>query len=161
MALSHIPHDVQMGDHNIIVQGAMLGGHCIVEDHVYISALCAVHPHVRIGSYAILGGVSGVVQDVPPYVMAQGERATAHGLNSVGLRRADFNAELRKAIKETYKAFFIEETSVSKGLVRIREKVLSKYKSGSEEFAKIQAFIGFIEKSDRGIISAKKKKGDS
>lgn len=158
MSLAHIAHDVRIGDHNIIVQGAILGGHSLLEDYVYISALTALHPQVKVGSYAIIGGISGVAQDVPPYVMAQGERAVAHGLNSLGMRRAHFSPELRKVIKQAYKILFIEETSVRKGLDRIQKEIMEKYKTDSEEFSRIKHFVNFIKSSKRGIISAKKEK---
>ena len=154
MSLGHIAHDAHLGDHNVIVQGAIVGGHCIVEDHTYIGGSAALHPYAKVGSYAILGGLSGAVQDIPPYIMGKGHVTTAYGLNSIGMRRANFSVESRKAIKEAYKILFLEGSSVSKGAARIKKELMEKYKADSEEFLRIKHFVDFFENSKRGIISA-------
>ncbi len=159
MSLAHIPHDVQMGNHVLLIQGCILGGHCIIEDYAYISACVAIHPYIRIGAHAIIGGVTGVVQDVPPYITAQGNRAMAHGLNSIGMKRAGFSPELRKAIKESYNILYIEETSVRMATKRIRQELLlEKYTNQTEICEILEYFVGFIENSKRGIVSAQSQK---
>ena len=160
MSLAHVAHDAHVGDHNILVQGSIIGGHCTIEDHVYIGGLAGMHPYVRIGSYAIIAGLSGVRRDVPPYVMAEGARCLAYGLNSLGMRRANFSIELRKAIKRAYKILF-EGSSIPKGIARIKKELMGIYKADSEEFSRIKHFVDFIENSKRSIISAKKSKGVS
>ena len=156
MSLSHIAHDAQIGKHNIIVQGSIIGGHCLIEDHVYIGGMSGLHPYVRVGAHAILGGYSEAVQDIPPYAMAKGYRCTIYGLNSIGLRRANFSPELRKEIKKAYKILFTEELSIHKGIDRVEKELMQEYKTDSEKFLKIKDLLDFIRDSKQGISSSSK-----
>ena len=81
MMYCHIAHDCIVGNRNVIANGATLGGHVTVEDHVIVGGLVGIHQFVRIGTGAILGAGSMVLEDVPPYCNATGDRATLHGLN--------------------------------------------------------------------------------
>ena len=167
MSLSHIAHDVEMGDHNILVQACIMGGHSLIEDHVYLGGACGLHPHIRVGSHAIIGGMTTVIQDVPPYLMVVSESRSCvvEGVNSIGMRRANFSVESRKAIKRAYKTLFVEGVSVPKGLASIRKELLEKYDPNSEEYLKIKHFIEFSENSKRGITSGRavsnKRRGSS
>ncbi|MBB1127303.1 acyl-ACP--UDP-N-acetylglucosamine O-acyltransferase [Thiospirillum jenense] len=105
MAQAHIGHDCQVGDDNIFANAATLGGHVELAHHTFLSSQVAVHQFCRIGAYCMIGGVSGVTQDVPPFVLANGQRARIIGLNTVGLRRNGFNAAQRQQIKAVYRLF--------------------------------------------------------
>ncbi len=157
MTSAHIGHDAVIGNHNIMVNYSCLGGHSTLKDFVFCSAYVPLHQHVRVGSYVMIGGLSGVSQDIPPYLMVRGEFPMAYGLNSVGLRRAGFSSELRLLLKKAYKIIFLEGISPRKGCERIRIELLKNYSPESEEHKHLLYFIEFIETSKRGIISANMK----
>ena len=87
----HIAHDVRLGNHIIMSNVATLAGHVEVEDNVVIAGLAAVHQFCRVGRFAIIGGCSKVVQDVPPYMLADGSPARSKTINKIGLERNGFS----------------------------------------------------------------------
>ena len=87
MASSHVAHDCTVGNDVVMANNAMIAGHCVVGDFVVLSGGAGVHQFVRIGPHAFIGGISAVENDVIPYGMALGNRATLAGLNIVGLKR--------------------------------------------------------------------------
>src|SRR5512139_3202159 len=93
MAYSHVAHDCQIGNQVVMANGATLAGHILIEDYAIIGGLVAIHQFCRVGAFAIIGGLSGVLLDIPPYTKAQGDRARLFGLNTVGLKRANFSEE--------------------------------------------------------------------
>jgi UDP-N-acetylglucosamine acyltransferase len=108
MAYTHIAHDCVIQNHVILSNGAQLSGHVNIEDHTILGGLVGIHQFCHIGKYAFIAGGSMIVQDVPPFCLAEGNRARLRGLNSVGLRRHKFSSETLKFIKEAYKIFFID-----------------------------------------------------
>lgn len=106
MSFSHAGHDCVIGDHNILANTATLAGHVELAHHCFISGQVAVHQFARIGAYVMVGGVSGVSKDVPPYVIVNGQRAEVVGLNVVGLRRNGFDQSTRTAIKRAYQVLY-------------------------------------------------------
>lgn len=144
MAMCHIGHDCVVGDHNIFVNTASLSGHVEVEHHCFLSGKTATHQFCRIGAYAMVAGLSGVAQDVPPYLTADGHRAEAIGLNTVGLRRAGFNPAQRKAIKLAYKVIYQSGLKLQDALEKLRT---------SEPTVEVTNIIKFIDANERGIIS--------
>ena len=117
----------------------------MVGDHVFLSGQVAIHQFCRIGSYAIVAGVSGVPQDVPPYVMADGHRARIVGLNTVGLRRNGFTQDQRNTIKAVYRILFRYRAAPGGRPAQGRGDL-----PGSAEAAEI---VAFVQSSQRGIIS--------
>jgi UDP-N-acetylglucosamine acyltransferase len=121
MAFSHVGHNTRIGDGVIVANGVLLAGYVDVGDRVFISGNCAVHQFVRIGRLAMLGGGCGASKDVPPF-------CTVHpislnqlaGLNTVGLRRAGFDADQRLEIKRVYGTLFRSSLSVLQAVERIR-----------------------------------------
>ncbi|MFO7803643.1 MAG: acyl-ACP--UDP-N-acetylglucosamine O-acyltransferase, partial [Desulfovermiculus sp.] len=93
MAYAHIAHDCLLGDEVILANAATLAGHVSVDNKAVIGGLSAVHQFVRIGEAAYIGGMTGVSQDVPPFMLVAGERGWLHGLNVIGLRRQGFTRE--------------------------------------------------------------------
>ncbi|EXJ16653.1 acyl-ACP--UDP-N-acetylglucosamine O-acyltransferase [Imhoffiella purpurea] len=144
MAFSHAGHDCIVGDHNIFANSATLAGHVEVEDRTFISGQVAVHQFCRIGSYAMVAGVSGVPQDVPPYALADGHRARMVGLNLVGLKRNGFNQEQRTRIKEVYRLVLRSGLKLPTALTRAEQEY-----PGPET----DHILRFIRSSRRGIIS--------
>ena len=91
MAYVHVAHDCKIGNPVIMANVATLAGHVLVEDHAVIGGLAAIHQFARIGAYVMVGGFSGVAQDIPPYTIASGARAKLFGLNAIGLKRHGFS----------------------------------------------------------------------
>ncbi len=145
LAYSHIAHDCQVGDHVIFSNNGTLAGHVTVEDHVILGGLTAIHQFCRLGTHAITGGCSKIVQDVPPYMIADGNPATIRGFNKIGLERNGLAGATRDAISEAYKTLFRSGLNTSQALDQLRS-------SDSAELPEIDRLIAFIATSDRGII---------
>ncbi|QIK38832.1 acyl-ACP--UDP-N-acetylglucosamine O-acyltransferase [Caldichromatium japonicum] len=143
MAFSHAGHDCVVGDHNVFANGATLAGHVEVGDHCFLSGQVAVHQFCRIGSYVMIGGVTGVTQDVPPYLLAAGNRARLIGLNVVGLRRKGFTQAQRSRIKQVYR--LILRSGLPRGEALAQAAALY---PGPET----EAIIAFIRGSKRGVL---------
>lgn len=144
MSFSHAGHDCIVGDHNIFANTATLAGHVEVEDRTFLSGQVAVHQFCRVGAYAMVAGVTGVPQDVPPFALADGHRARIVGLNVVGLRRGGFSREQRDRIKGAYRLIFRSGLRLPEALVRAERDY-----PGPET----QRIIQFVQSSRRGVIS--------
>lgn len=144
MSFSHAGHDSVVGDYNILANTATLAGHVEVEHHVFLSGQTAVHQFCRIGAYAMIAGVTGVPQDVPPFVIADGHRARIIGLNTVGLRRGGFSQEARSTIKAVYRLIFRSGLRLAEALVKAEQTY-----PGPET----EQIVRFIQSSRRGLIS--------
>src|SRR5207302_7421247 len=99
LAYSHIAHDVSLSSDIVMSNVATLGGHVVVEDYAVIGGLAAVHQFCRIGKMAIIGGCSKVVQDVPPFMLADGNPAETRTINKIGLDRNGVSEEVQGALK--------------------------------------------------------------
>ncbi len=106
MAYSHVAHDCHIGNQVIMANGATLAGHITIEDYATVGGHSAVHQFCRIGTHAFISGLTGVSQDIPPYMLAAGDRAKLYGLNSVGLKRHRFSVEAIKGLKKAYRIIF-------------------------------------------------------
>jgi UDP-N-acetylglucosamine acyltransferase len=144
LAYSHIGHDCAVGDAVIFSNNGTLAGHVQVGDHAVIGGLTAVHQFCRIGRFAITGGCSKIVQDVPPFMIADGNPAEVRGINQVGLERAGFPPEKIKPIKEAFRLIYRSKLNTGQALEELRAKL-----GASEE---VQSIAQFIEGSERGII---------
>jgi len=143
LAYSHIAHDCVVGDHVIFSNNGTLAGHVTVGDHAIVGGLAAVHQFCRIGRMAIIGGCAKVVQDVPPYMIADGNPAETRGVNKVGLERNGVPEEIQRALREAYKIVFRSGLTVSNAL----DKVCAEVPPSRE----IEQFIDFCRTSERGI----------
>lgn len=143
MAYSHIAHDCKTGRKVMLSNNATLGGHITIGDYSTIGGLVAIHQFVRIGDYAFVGGKSAVVKDVPPYVIAAGDRATLYGLNSVGLRRHGFSQKTLSLLKKAYRIVFRIGLTLNESIERLRAEV--------EQIPEVINFIDFIKSSQRGL----------
>jgi UDP-N-acetylglucosamine acyltransferase len=106
MAYAHVGHDCIVGNDVTFANGGTLGGHCTVGDHVFMGGYAAVHQFVRIGERCVVGGLSGVVNDVIPFTAAIGERAKLAGLNIVGLKRGGLTRPEIHALRHAYRKLF-------------------------------------------------------
>jgi UDP-N-acetylglucosamine acyltransferase len=143
LAYTHIAHDVQLGNHVVMSNVATLAGHVIVEDHAIIGGLAAVHQFCRIGCYSMIGGCSKVVQDVPPYMMADGNPAETRFINKVGLERQGLAPDTVKALTSAYKILFREGLTIPNALAQIE--------AGLPSLPEIQHLVRFVRSSQRGI----------
>ncbi len=153
MAYSHIAHDCVVGSHVIMVNAATLGGHTSIGDHVTLSSFIATHQFLRVGAYAFVSGISGVPRDIPPYMMAAGQRAELHGLNLVGLRRNGFSREAITGLRKAYRIIWRESTVLKDGIKRVQDEM--------ETFPELDILLGFLNAdSPRGIARGSKKDED-
>ena len=143
MAYTHVAHDCVIGDHCVLVNCASLAGHVHMEDHVIMAGLSAVHQHTRIGRCAMVAGGAMVVQDIPPFTLAQGDRARLFGLNIVGLRRRGYKLDTINALRGAYRELFQQGLALRVALVQVREVYT--------EVPEVQELVEFISKSKRGV----------
>ena len=144
LAYSHIGHDCTVGDGVIFSNNGTLAGHVQVGDHAVMGGLTAVHQFCRLGRFAITGGCSKIVQDVPPFMIADGNPAKVRGINLIGLERKGFPAEKLKEIKEAFRLIYRSKLNTRQAIEAMRKDLPQ-----NEE---IKEIIEFIEKSERGII---------
>lgn len=121
MVGAHVAHDCRISDNVILVNNATLGGHVAIHEWAIIGGLSAVHQFVRIGRHAMVGGMSGVENDVIPYGSILGNRARLHGLNVVGLKRRGFDRETIHAIRNGYRLLFAQEGTMAERLADVAE----------------------------------------
>jgi len=119
MYSAHIGHDCVIGNNNVFVTSCGIGGHVTIADRAFISGGVMVHQFVHIGSYAMIGGNSKITQDVPPYMMTDGNPASVKGLNLVGLKRAGFTMDDIRALKQGYRLLFNRERSLEANLAEM------------------------------------------
>jgi len=151
MAYVHIAHDCQVGNNTIFASNAQIAGHVHVEDWAILGGMSGVHQFVRIGQHAMLGGASALVQDIPPFVMAAGEKASPHGVNVEGLKRRGFTSETITALRQAYKVLYKDGLSFEDAKVEI-QKMVAAHATDAATAEKLAQFHDFIAASTRGII---------
>lgn len=125
MVYSHVGHDCQIGNNVILANCATLAGHVMLEDYVGVGGLVAIHQFTRVGESAYLGGGTMVSLDVPPYCIAQGDRARLFGLNLIGLKRRGFSEQQLRALKKAYRTIFAEGLTLKEAAERTRREQAS------------------------------------
>jgi UDP-N-acetylglucosamine acyltransferase len=143
MAYTHVAHDCRLGDHIILANCGTLAGHVVMEDYAILGGLSGIHQFVRVGRHAIIGGCTKITQDIPPFMMADGNPAEVRGVNAVGLKRRGVAAETIKAVKGWHKTIYREGLTLKKALAKIE--------SDSPPSEEREQFIGFLKSSERGI----------
>lgn len=143
MAYSHVAHDCLVGSHCVLANSASLAGHVEVQDHAVLGGLVGIHQHTRVGRCAMVGGGGMVAQDVPPFTIAQGDRARLFGLNIVGLRRTGHRLETITALRNAYRELFHQGTPLRIALEQVREVYA--------EVPEVVELVTFIESSKRGV----------
>jgi UDP-N-acetylglucosamine acyltransferase len=144
LAYSHIGHDCVVGNEVVFSNNGTLAGHVQVDDNAVMGGLTAVHQFCRVGRFAITGGCSKIVQDVPPFMIADGNPAEIRGVNLVGLERKKFRADRVKLIKEAFRLIYRSKYNTAQALEAVRKDLAQ-----SEE---VREILEFIENSQRGII---------
>ena len=146
MAYCHIAHDCEIGNHVIISNATNMAGHVAIEDWAIVSGLVAIHQFVRIGAHAFVGGGSRINRDVPPFCKATGNPSPKlYGLNTVGLDRRGFDADVRRRLKKAYRIVFQSEWNLSEAVRRVGEE-------RELMCPEVGYFLDFIRNSQRGII---------
>ena len=143
LAYSHIAHNVTLGNHIIMSNVATLAGHIVVEDHVVIGGVVAIHQFCRVGKLAMIGGCSKVVQDIPPYMIGDGNPAETRTINKVGMDRNGVSAEAQTALRQAYKTLFREGLTIPNALAKIEKEL--------PPLPEIQYLVKFVRASERGI----------
>lgn len=141
MVNSHLGHNVRLGDHVIVANGALVAGHAQVGDRVFISGNCLVHQFVRIGALAIMQGGSAISQDLPPFTVARGGNNIC-GLNMIGLRRSGWKQDERLALKQLYHHLFRSGKNLSEAVAEAQTQWQS---------PAAKTLLDFITSSKRGV----------
>jgi UDP-N-acetylglucosamine acyltransferase len=143
MAYCHIAHDCQVGSDTVFANCATLGGHVSIADFAYLGGFTAVHQFCAVGEMTMTGGHTMIAQDVPPYVIASGNRVKLFGVNKIGLERNGVTPEEVKAIERAYKLFFRSRMGAEEALAAIEAQL-----AGSP---RALLFAAFIRGSTRGV----------
>jgi UDP-N-acetylglucosamine acyltransferase len=143
MAYAHLGHNVQVGDHCVLANGVQLGGHVQLEGQVTVGGNTAVHQHVRVGRLAMVGGMSGLRKDVPPFAIVDGVPSQIFGTNVLGLRRNQMTAAERAALKRAFKALFAGGQPLSVSMLALEAE--------AQELSVLQELLSFIRTSKRGL----------
>lgn len=144
MAYVHLAHDCQVGNNTIFANNASLAGHVHVGDYAILGGFTGVHQFCKIGAHVMTGISSVVFKDIPPYVMAAGQPAAPHGLNSEGLKRRGFSAEALTGLKRAYKILYREGLSFSEAQTKLAEL--------AADVPEVALISDFLAQSERGII---------
>ncbi len=143
MAYSHIAHDCNIGNYCVLANAATLAGHVELADNVVIGGLVAVHQFCRLGRLSIVGGCSKVVQDVPPFAMADGHPVQIKGVNLIGLKRNKISSEILRSLKQAFKILFFQKHNLGVACRKAEEKF--------GNMPEIKLLLEFIKTSSRGI----------
>jgi UDP-N-acetylglucosamine acyltransferase len=144
MAYSHVAHDCQLGDKIVMSNCATLGGHVEIGDWVIMGGLSAVHQFTKIGAHCFIANNAAVTRDVPPYVMAVGQPAAPHSVNSEGLKRRGFSPEQVLNIRRAYRLLYRSGLKLQAATQELEKVAVTQ--------AEIRPFVEFIKRSERGIV---------
>jgi UDP-N-acetylglucosamine acyltransferase len=144
MANCHIAHNCIVGNNAIIANAVLLGGHVTVEEHVVMGGMSGAHQFCRIGRFAIVGGCSKVVQDIPPYSMCDGNPAKVCGLNKIGLGRAGISSKTQLLLKKAFKILFAEGLLISNAVKKVEVEIA--------QANEVKCLIDFVKSSERGVV---------
>jgi UDP-N-acetylglucosamine acyltransferase len=150
MAYTHVAHDCQIDNHTTLANNTTLGGHVHLGPWVTIGGLTGIHQFVKVGAHAMVGFASAVAQDVPPFMLVDGNPLAVRGVNSIGLRRRDFTAARVAVVKAMHKVLYREDLTLKLALERIADLP----KKHPESLSDVQEMLSFLEKSSpqRGIV---------
>ena len=143
MAYAHVGHDSVLGNNIVMANAVQLGGHVHIEDYAALGGMVGVHHLVTIGAHAFIGGIARVIQDVPPYVIAEGHPAKVRALNVIGLGRRGFPEEVINALEEAYKLIWRGKTTMSEAF----QQLLASDKTNCKE---VQYLIKFLQNTRNG-----------
>ena len=143
MAYVHIGHDSRLGNHIILANAATFAGHVTIEDHATIGPFSGVHQFCRVGTHGYVGGYSVVTKDVLPYSKTVGNRARIYGVNTLGLQRRGFPAEVIAAIRQAYRVLLQSRLNTSEALARLEAEPM---------IPEVRLLVDFIRSANRGLV---------
>jgi len=146
MALSHVAHDCRVGDNIIMANATGLAGHVELGNGAILSTMIGVHQFTRVGRMAMVSAGSMIGKDIPPFCVAQGDRAHLRGLNLVGLRRSGLAAAAIRALKNAYTALFSEGLRLEEAVAKLR---------AAGPTPEVGEMLDFVSKSKRGVLRPK------
>ena len=144
LAYTHVAHECRVGNHVVMSNNGTLAGHVTIEDYVIIGGLTAIHQFCRIGRNAFLGGCAKVVQDVPPFMIADGNPAKVRAINKVGMQRHGYSEEEILEVRRVFKILYRSGLNRSQSMDKLRQEE-------SQDSAIIKIIFDFIENSERGL----------
>ena len=144
MAYCHVAHDCQIGDHTIMANAASLGGHVRLDDWAILGGFTMVHQFCRVGAHAFTAMGTAVAKDIPPYVLASGQPAKPHGINSEGLRRRGFDDATIQRIKQGYRVLYKQQLQLGEATAQLAQL--------SSEVAELVPLVEFLRQSERSIV---------
>ncbi len=144
MAYTHVAHDCVVGNKCVFANCATLGGHVHVGDWVILAGFSGVHQFCKVGQHAFLANNAAVTRDVPPYVMAVGQPARPHSINTNGLKRRGFTAQQIQNIRHAYKVLYRSKLKLAEATRQLEELALTQ--------SEIQPFVEFLEASRRSLV---------
>ena len=147
MAYVHIAHDCIVKNNSILVNAVQIGGHSIIDEHAIIGGGSVIHQFTKIGKYSMTAGGSVIRKDIPPYCKAGKNPLKYMGINSIGLKRKGFSKKVINNIQEIYRILYFNGLNNSEATSKISNDIID-----SNEKNEI---LGFISKSDRGLIKGK------
>jgi len=142
MACSHVAHDSSVGDGVIMINNALVAGHVSVEDNAVLNGAAAVNQFVTIGKWSYVGGLTRIVQDVPPFTIMEGHPARIRGINVIGLHRGGFTEEKIDALKAAHK--FIFRSS------RIQSRALKELEGHNNLTEEVRYLVEFLRRREKG-----------
>ena len=148
MVSSHVGHDARVGNNNVFANSCALAGHVSVGSGTIVGGLSAIHQFARLGDLCMLAGGSMVSKDVPPFTIAQGDRARLVGINVIGLQRRGFNRDDVRSLRKAFRALFFTQGTQRERLDRARAEFGS--------IVCVKEFLDFIDASERGIASLRR-----
>jgi len=157
MASSHVGHDCVVGSGCVLANSAALAGHVVLGDSVIMGGLSGVHQHTRVGALAMIGAGAKVVQDVPPFMMAQGDRARLFGVNVIGMRRSGYSKEIIEDLKKAYRLLFLSSIPFKEALEELSDQVARGGQGAVEQPSiSMNMLVEFLsERSKRGVCRGK------
>ena len=141
MAYSHVAHNCLIGNNVYIANYVGLSGGCQVDDRVMLGGMSGLHQFVHIGRMVMVGGYCKVNHDIPPFVMFDGTPPKLYGLNTIGLRRAGFPADLRAHLKRAYRLLCLTDCNLNEAILQARREL--------PPTPEIEEFLAFLERSGR------------
>ena len=144
MSYSHVAHDCTLGDNIVMSNVATLGGHVEIGDWVNLGGLSAVHQHTKVGAYSFIANNAAVTRDVPPYILAVGQPAEPHSVNTVGLQRRGFTPEQVLNIRRAYRLLYRSGLKL--------QAAMDQLEAAAAAQPEIRPFVDFIRRSTRSIV---------
>lgn len=150
MAYVHVGHDCAIGNHTVVANAVQLAGHVCVEDHAHIGGATAVHHFVTVGRYAFVGGMTRVVHDVPPFMVVEGNPARVRKINSILLKRLNFDNDQIDRLKTAYRRLYSQEDN-GQTITNLEEKIVSLEREFPDDWA-ITQLVQTLRRSAAGVF---------